>query len=84
MSPQNPFLPDADAWTIRASRGFEPMALSVDGKTLYPMLEGALRSDAVTNPRRRVLNEFDLRAKQYTGRIWNYRVDAAFPDAVHR
>ena len=50
MSPQNPFLPDADAWTIRASRGFEPMALSVDGKTLYPMLEGALRSDAVSQP----------------------------------
>jgi hypothetical protein len=82
MSPQNPFLPDADAWTIRASRGFEPMALSVDGMTLYPMLEGALRSDALSNPRRRVLNEFDLRTKQYTGRIWNYRVDAAFPDAV--
>jgi hypothetical protein len=82
MSPQNPFLPDADAWTIRASRGFEPMALSVDGKTLYPMLEGALRADAVSNPRRRVLNEFDLRTKQYTGRTWSYRVDAAFPDAV--
>jgi hypothetical protein len=29
-----------------------------------------------------VLNEFDLRTKQYTGRIWDYRVDAAFPDAV--
>jgi hypothetical protein len=81
MSPQNPFLPDVDAWTIRASRGFEPMALSVDGKTLYPMLEGALRSDAVSR-RRRVLNEFDLRTEQYTDRIWNYRVDAAFPDAV--
>jgi hypothetical protein len=82
MSPQNPFLPHADAWTIRASRGFEPMALSKDGKTLFPMLEGALRSDADANPRRRVLNEFDLRTKQYTGRIWNYRVDAAFPNAV--
>jgi hypothetical protein len=82
MSPQNPFLRDADAWTIPASRGFEPMALSVDGKTLYPMLEGALRSDAASNPRRRVVNEFDLRTKQYTGRTWNYRVDAAFPSAV--
>jgi hypothetical protein len=82
MSPQNPFLPNADAWTIPASRGFEPMALSIDGKTLYPMLEGALRSDAVSNPRRRVINEFDLRTKQYTGRSWNYRVDAALPNAV--
>jgi glycerophosphoryl diester phosphodiesterase len=80
QSPQNPFLPDPDAWTIRASRGFEGTALSVDGKTLYPMLEGALRNDP--DPRRRILNEFDLRSETYTGRTWQYRVDAEFPDAV--
>jgi hypothetical protein len=80
QSPQNPFLPNPDAWTIRASRGFEGMARSIDGKTLYPMLEGALRNDV--DPRRRILNEFDLRSKAYTGRTWQYRVDAAFPDAV--
>ena len=80
QSPQNPFLPDADAWTIRASRGFEAMARSIDGKTLYPMLEGALRNDS--DARRRILNEFDLRSEAYTGRTWQYRVDAAFPDAV--
>jgi len=80
QSPQNPFLPNPDAWTIRASRGFEGMARSIDGKTLYPMLEGALRTD--TDPRRRILNEFDLRSGTYTGRTWQYRVDAAFPDAV--
>jgi hypothetical protein len=80
QSPQNPFLPSPDAWTIRASRGFEGMAASIDGKTLYPMLEGALRSDP--DPRRRILNEFDLRSGAYTGRTWQYRVDAAFPDAV--
>jgi glycerophosphoryl diester phosphodiesterase len=80
QSPQNPFLPDPDAWTIRASRGFEGMARSVNGKTLYPMLEGALRNDP--DPRRRILNEFDLRSGAYTGRTWQYRVDAAFPDAV--
>jgi hypothetical protein len=79
-SPQNPFLPDPDAWTIRASRGFEGMARSIDGKTLYPMLEGALRNDP--DPRRRILNEFDLRSGAYTGRTWQYHVDAAFPDAV--
>jgi hypothetical protein len=56
------------------------MARSIDGKTLYPMIEGALRTDP--DPRRRILNEFDLRAKAYTGRTWQYRVDAAFPDAV--
>jgi hypothetical protein len=80
QSPQNPFLPNPDAWTIRASRGFEGMARSIDGKTLYPMLEGALRTDS--DPRRRILNEFDLRSETYTGRTWQYRVDAAFPDAI--
>jgi hypothetical protein len=56
------------------------MARSIDGKTLYPMLEGALRGDS--DPRRRILHEFDMRADAYTGRTWQYRVDAAFPDAV--
>ncbi len=82
QSPQNPFLPNPDAWTIPGSRGFEPMAISRDGTTLYPMLEGALRADATTNPRRRVINEFDLASKRYTGTIWSYRVDAGFPNAV--
>jgi hypothetical protein len=80
QSPQNPFLADPDAWTIRASRGFEGTARSIDGKTLYAMLEGALRNDP--DPRRRIVNEFDLRTRSYTGRTWSYRVDAAFPDAV--
>jgi hypothetical protein len=80
QSPQNPFLPHPDAWTLRASRGFEGMARSVDGKTLYPMLEGALRNDP--DPRRRILNEFDLRSGAYTARRWSYSVDAPFPDAV--
>jgi hypothetical protein len=80
QSPQNPFLANPDAWTIRASRGFEGMARSIDGKTLYPMLEGALRNDA--DPQGRILNEFDLRTGAYTGRTWQYHVDAAFPNAV--
>jgi hypothetical protein len=80
QSPQHPFLPHADAWTIRGSRGFEGTARSIDGKTLYPMLEGALRNDP--DPRRRILYEFDLRSEAYTGRTWQYRVDAGFPDAV--
>jgi hypothetical protein len=80
MSPQNPFLPDPDAWTIRASRGFEGMAIAVDGKRLYPVIEGALRNDP--DSRRRIVHEFDLGARSYTGRTWQYRVDADFPDAV--
>jgi hypothetical protein len=49
QSPQSPFLPDPDAWSIPASRGFEPMALSTDGPRLYPMLEarcGTIRTHA--------------------------------------
>ena len=80
QSPQNPYLAHPDAWTIRASRGFEGMARSIDGRTLYPILEGALRTDA--DPRRRVVHEFDVAARRYTSRTWQYRVDAAFPDAV--
>jgi hypothetical protein len=80
QSPQNPYLPRADAWTLRASRGFEGMALSTDGKWLYPVLEGALRDDS--DPRRRIVNQFDLTAGKYTGQKWNYRVDAEFPDAL--
>ncbi len=80
QSPQNPYLADPNAWTLRASRGFEGMAASLDGKTLYPVLEGALRTDP--DPRRRVVNEFDVRAGVYTGRTWAYRVAAEFPNAV--
>ncbi|CAN5166977.1 esterase-like activity of phytase family protein [soil metagenome] len=80
QSPQNPFVSTPDSWTIRASRGFEPMALTPDGKTLYPMLEGALRADP--DPRRRLIHQFDIRARAYSGRTWAYRTDAAFPDAV--
>jgi hypothetical protein len=80
QSPQNPFLATPDAWTLPASGGFEGMAISVDGKTLYPALEKALRNDP--DPRRRVVHEFDVAARRYTGRTWQYHVDAAFPNAL--
>ena len=79
-SPQNPYLPAPDAWNLPSSRGFEGMALSPDGRRLYPVLEGALRGDA--DPRRRIVFEFDIRARRYTGRSWTYRTDAAFPNAI--
>jgi hypothetical protein len=78
QSPQNPYL--AGPPNLPASRGFESMALSIDGKTLYPVLEGALTTDP--DPRRRLVNEFDVRARAYTGRTWQYHTDAAFPNAV--
>jgi hypothetical protein len=80
QSPQNPYLSGPDAWTLRASRGFEAMALSSDGRSLYVMIEGALRSDP--DPRRRIMHRFDLGTRQYVATTRSYRVDAEFPNAV--
>lgn len=79
-SPQNPSLSDPAEANLPASKGFEGMALSSDRRFLLPMLEGGLRED--TDPRRRVLRQFDLRAGDYTDQSWTYRVDAAFPNAL--
>ena len=49
------------------------MAISPDGKTLYPMLEGALTTDP--DQRRLIINEFDIRKRRYTGRQWFYRLE---------
>jgi hypothetical protein len=59
---------------LPGSRGFEGMAISPNGKTLYPMLEGALTTDA--DQRRLIISEFDLRARQYTGKQWYYRLES--------
>ncbi len=80
QSPQNPHLATRDDWTIPASRGFEAMAISGDGRRLYPMLEGARRND--DDPHRRAIMEFDLRQQRFTGRSWSYRTDSDFPDAA--
>ena len=62
-----------DAPTIPRSRGFEGMALSADGSKLYPMLEGALIPDP--DQTRRIINEFDLSSKSYTGDQFYYRME---------
>jgi hypothetical protein len=72
-SPSSPDLAPGEQPTLPGSRGFEGTALSADGRTLYPALEGALIGDP--DQRRRVINEFDLRAKRYTGRTWQYRTE---------
>jgi glycerophosphoryl diester phosphodiesterase len=74
QSPQNPYLGGAQP-TVAASRGFEAMAGSRDGRFLYPVLEGAYLAD--TDQRRRVINEFDTRKGAYTGRTWSYQTDLA-------
>jgi hypothetical protein len=73
QSPQNPFLGGATP-NLPASRGFEGMAISPDGKRLFPMLEGALLGD---DPQRLFIYEFDLRQIAYTGRTWSYKLAVA-------
>ena len=72
QSPQNPFLGTATP-TLPRSKGFEGMAVSANGRMLYPMLEGALTTDA--DQRRLIVNEFDTLERRYTGRQWYYRLD---------
>jgi hypothetical protein len=81
-SPDNPAfvgLPDAmaraNASNLASSRGFEGMALSVDGEKLYPLLEGALKGDP--DPRRLLVSEFDIAQRRYTGRVFYYRMEFA-------
>ena len=75
MSPQNPYLQPGQATRIGASRGFEAMGGSADGKHLYPILEGAFTDDA--DQRRRWIYEFDTTTNQYTGKRWAYQTDEA-------
>lgn len=55
------------AIAIGRSKGFEGLAVSGDGRTLYAMLEAPLPgNDALT------ILEFDLGQRSWTGRHWSY------------
>lgn len=73
-SPQNPFLAAGEVANLPRSKGFEGMAVTKDGKTLYPMLEGSLTTDP--NQRRLIISEFDIKTRRYTGQRWFYRLEA--------
>lgn len=73
QSPQNPLLGTATP-NLPRSKGFEGMAISPNGRTLYPMLEGALTTDG--DQQRLIIGEFDVRKRRYTGRQWWYRMDS--------
>lgn len=55
------------------SGGFEGMALSQDGRTLYPLLERPLTG---ASPTRLQISEFSLSTRRYTDRRWFYPLDA--------
>jgi glycerophosphoryl diester phosphodiesterase len=80
-SPDNPAffdLPDDAARVAAAnlprSRGIEGMALSSDGRTLYPSLEGALVADP--NQNRRVVYAYDLAKRRFRNWTADYFTDA--------
>jgi glycerophosphoryl diester phosphodiesterase len=73
-SPNNPWLAGQPA-TQPNSRGFEAMAISPDGKYLYPALEGANIADPDQN--RRYIYEFSIERKALTGRTWQYHTAQA-------
>ena len=58
---------------MRASRGFEALAGSKNGRYLYPIIEGSYADE--TDLRRREIHEFDTKSGAYTGRTWNYETD---------
>ena len=79
---QPPLVPGPDAAqqaNLPGSRGIEGMALSTDGRTLYPSLEGALVDDR--DQRRRVVYAFDVTTERFARATADLRLGAA-GDAV--
>jgi hypothetical protein len=72
QSPDNPKL-DPSGSNLPRSRGFEGMALNTSGTKLYAMLEGSLVLDSRQD--RLFINEFDLQTKQYTGKVFAYKLE---------
>jgi hypothetical protein len=67
---------------VRRSKGFEGMAASKDGSKLYALLEGPVWNAEARDYERidgkealRVL-EFDVASEKWTGRHWNYPLEA--------
>jgi hypothetical protein len=69
-SPDYPGLP-AGTNNLNGSNGFEGMAISPDGRTLYPTLEGAVKGD---EPTVRRMYEFDIGDRRYEQGYKRYRV----------
>jgi hypothetical protein len=63
--------PVAGPANLASSNGYEGMAISPDGRALFPVLEGPVAGD---DPHERRVHEFDVDARAYTGRSWTYEV----------
>ncbi len=76
-----PNLPGEVTFDVRRSRGFEGMAQSVDGTTLYPLIEGPIwdaeAGDVEKEDGREYLRllEFDVASRAWTGNAWRYPLE---------
>ncbi|MFE4581544.1 esterase-like activity of phytase family protein [Streptomyces chartreusis] len=81
QAPENPYLNGAQP-NLASSKGFEGLVRSVDGRHLYPLLEGTVTGDTPGDLR---FSEFDLRRGKYTGERYVYRLEStanAIGDAI--
>lgn len=72
-SPQSPYLEEGETPSVRASKGFEALAASPNGRILHPILEGYLPGEE--DQHHVEVLEFDVRRRAYTDRRWTYRTD---------
>lgn len=72
FAPENPFR-GATPNNLGGSRGFEGMALSADGLSLFTLLEGTVTGDPARTLR---INQYDLATRQYTASQWLYPLSA--------
>ncbi|MCX7592168.1 MAG: esterase-like activity of phytase family protein [Fischerella sp.] len=61
------------AANLDSSKGFEGLALNTSGTKLYALLEGSLKNDSLKQ--RLLIHEFDLATKQYTGKVFSYKLE---------
>ncbi len=72
---------DAPATTLKRSRGYEGFAASMDGKTLYPLLEGPIWDaekasyEKVDGTEALRILEFNVADRTFTGNSWLYPME---------
>ncbi|WP_337061595.1 esterase-like activity of phytase family protein [Kineococcus sp. G2] len=71
-SPDNPLLGEAEA-NLGGSKGFEGMAVSADGRYLFPMLEGPVAGDDAQDLR---VMRYDTEQHRYRGEEFTYRLES--------
>ncbi|MGN9912985.1 esterase-like activity of phytase family protein [Phytohabitans sp. LJ34] len=72
FAPENPDLGGGTP-NLGGSRGYESLAISPDGRYLYPVLEGTVTGDPAGELR---MYEFDLKAGAYTDKRWTYALES--------